>query len=242
MRCSNPGCRKLTTGPRNDSHQIINIGVAAHITAASPGGPRFNPGLPPEKRKSPENGIWLCQNCAKLADNDPDRYTAELLHYWKSWSEEAALSEIEGQKYTNPYLSDSSAEIEISYKRVHISPERHDYLLEVILFNLGTEPISSFHVDLEFPSCVIENVEKNPIYVSDRSNFETSFFRVSHRSGCKELFPGDSGVIMSIPYYMVHDIYYRRGNLFHQKVRATFFQTGFLPLRVERVFGELQIF
>lgn len=41
IRCSNAGCRKLTTGPRNESSQIINIGVGAHITAATPGGPRF---------------------------------------------------------------------------------------------------------------------------------------------------------------------------------------------------------
>ena len=80
VRCSNPACRKLTTGPRNDSHQIINIGVAAHITGASPGGPRYNPSLTTKQRKSPENGIWLCQNCAKLVDNDSARYTVEILN------------------------------------------------------------------------------------------------------------------------------------------------------------------
>lgn len=242
VRCSNPSCRKLTAGPRNDSSQIINIGVAAHITAASSGGPRYNPSLTSEERSSPENGIWLCQNCAKLVDNDPNRYAVEILYYWKSWSEESTLSEIEGQRYKTFDAPDSTAEIEISYKRVHIRSERHDYLLEVRLSNLGIEPISSYHVDLEFPTRVIKNVENNPLYVPNRSDFETSFFRVSHRSNNKELFPGDSGVIISLPYYMIHDIYRRRGNLFNQKVRATFFQAGFLPLRVERLFGELQIF
>lgn len=96
IRCSNPGCRKLTTGPRSKSIQIINIGVGAHITAAAPGGPRFDPNLSNEERTSPNNGIWLCQNCAKLVDNDPDRYPVNILRSWKQSAESVALSEIEG--------------------------------------------------------------------------------------------------------------------------------------------------
>lgn len=177
-----------------------------------------------------------------MVDNDPSRYTVEILNNWKNWSEKAALAEIEGKKYTSLDLPDSSTEIEISYKRINITSERHDYLLEITISNLGVEPILSFHVDLEFPSRVIENIEENPLYVANRSNFETSLFRVSHRSDGKELFPGDSEVIISLQYYMVHHIYYRRGNLFEQKVSATFYQVGFRPLRVEKFFGELQIF
>ena len=45
--CSNPGCRGSTVGPGSEEAKIINIGVAAHITAASPGtkekpGPRYD--------------------------------------------------------------------------------------------------------------------------------------------------------------------------------------------------------
>lgn len=91
-RCSNPQCRKQTTGPQEDVTKAISIGVAAHITAASPGGPRFDSTMSPEKRKSGENGIWMCQNCAKLIDSDEKRYTVDLLREWKKLSEEAALS------------------------------------------------------------------------------------------------------------------------------------------------------
>ena len=49
IRCSNPGCRKLTTGPRSDSAKIINIGVAAHMTAAAPGGQGLDPNLSSEE-------------------------------------------------------------------------------------------------------------------------------------------------------------------------------------------------
>ena len=69
-RCANPNCRKLTCGPCEDENKAINIGVAAHITAASPGGPRYDETLTSEERKSINNGIWLCQSCAKLIDDD----------------------------------------------------------------------------------------------------------------------------------------------------------------------------
>ena len=59
--CSNPNCRKQTSGPQKDSNKTINIGVAAHITAASSKGPRFDKSLTNEQRKSESNGIWLCQ-------------------------------------------------------------------------------------------------------------------------------------------------------------------------------------
>jgi hypothetical protein len=36
-RCSNPGCRAWTNGPHSDPSKALNVGVAAHITAAAPG-------------------------------------------------------------------------------------------------------------------------------------------------------------------------------------------------------------
>lgn len=88
--CSNPSCNVLTYGPGQDPSKSANRGVAAHITAAAPDGPRYDSSLTPEKRRSADNGIWLCQNCAKVVDNDEDRYTADLLRYWKKNAEERA--------------------------------------------------------------------------------------------------------------------------------------------------------
>ena len=34
-------------------------------------------------RRSRENGIWLCQNCGKLVDADPSKYSVETLRAWK---------------------------------------------------------------------------------------------------------------------------------------------------------------
>jgi hypothetical protein len=96
--CSREGCEQPTSGPRTDPEKSINVGVAAHITAASPGGPRYDPTLTPEQRRSAENGIWLCQTCAKLADNDEARYPTTLLHSWKARAELKALLRLEARR------------------------------------------------------------------------------------------------------------------------------------------------
>jgi hypothetical protein len=87
--CSNPNCRRPTSGP--DSEQgTVNIGVAAHISAAAPGGPRFDSQLTSIERSAASNGIWLCQSCAKLIDSDPVNFTPDLLLSWKESSEARA--------------------------------------------------------------------------------------------------------------------------------------------------------
>jgi hypothetical protein len=64
--------------------------VAAHITAASSGGARYDASLSPQQRSSIENGIWLCETCAKEIDDAADLYTVELLRYWKQNAERSA--------------------------------------------------------------------------------------------------------------------------------------------------------
>lgn len=96
FNCSNPRCRQITSGPQSDPQKAVNIGVAAHITGASKEGPRYDPNLSSSQRKSIDNGIWLCQNCAKLIDNDKHKYTSLLLCKWKEKAEEYASQLIEG--------------------------------------------------------------------------------------------------------------------------------------------------
>ena len=93
-QCSNPTCGAKTAGPQMDPGKAINIGVASHITAASPGGPRYEPTLSDADRAAPENGIWLCQNCAKLVDNDVIRFPEALLRHWKQSAERRAFEQL----------------------------------------------------------------------------------------------------------------------------------------------------
>lgn len=90
--CSN--CWSLTSGPQQEPTKTVSIDVAAHITAAAVSGPRYDPQLSSVERKSIQNGIWLCQNCAKLIDSDPQRYSVALLRQWKSQAEERVHQEL----------------------------------------------------------------------------------------------------------------------------------------------------
>jgi hypothetical protein len=94
QHCSNPDCRALTSGPQDDPAKAVNVGVAAHIAAASEGGPRYDPDMLTDERKSPTNAVWLCHNCAKLVDNDVHRFPTELLQKWKREAEDATQKEV----------------------------------------------------------------------------------------------------------------------------------------------------
>lgn len=104
-RCSNPDCPlQSTSGPHEDPSRSVNIGVAAHITAASKGGPRYDGSLTPAQRRSITNGIWLCQNCAKLIDSDALRFTVEMLRRWKEEAEAAASCRVSGRPERPPVV------------------------------------------------------------------------------------------------------------------------------------------
>lgn len=87
--CSRPECRTLTLSPSPAKpDDYVMLGVAAHITAAAPGGPRYDESLSPEQRADIENGIFLCELCAKLIDkNQGQDHPARLLHDWKAQHE-----------------------------------------------------------------------------------------------------------------------------------------------------------
>ncbi|BFT64288.1 hypothetical protein PMm318_A50470 [Pseudomonas moorei] len=65
--CSFYGCGRPTNGPEikgDGSVGVKGVAVAAHIYAASPGGPRPPVGLTDEEIRAESNGIWLCPDDA----------------------------------------------------------------------------------------------------------------------------------------------------------------------------------
>lgn len=93
FRCSHPDCRVPTSGPGEGELDVAHFGRAAHITAAAPGGPRYDETLTSEQRRSINNAIWLCANHADEIDDLESRYTAQLLRDWKKQAEAAADAE-----------------------------------------------------------------------------------------------------------------------------------------------------
>lgn len=99
-QCSNPFCNQPTIGPHSNPLKTTLVGVAAHITAASPNGPRYDSSISPDDRRHIENGIWLCVNCSTLIDKDEQSYPKTLLVKWKKDAEKQALGKITGENTT----------------------------------------------------------------------------------------------------------------------------------------------
>ena len=55
--CSNPDCRRTTTGPAEEPTKAINIGEAAHIFGANPGSKRFRLEMSGRARSEITNAI-----------------------------------------------------------------------------------------------------------------------------------------------------------------------------------------
>lgn len=90
MRCANPDCGRPTSAPSDAATGAsTRLGKACHISAASPGGPRYDATLSPEQRAHADNGIWLCAECADRVDKieNESMYPVELLRNWKSFHE-----------------------------------------------------------------------------------------------------------------------------------------------------------
>lgn len=93
-KCSMPNCRKPTLIPNSVHDNFLTLGDAAHISAASEGGPRYNPALTPEQRKHESNGIWLCKECAYIVDHDKEEpYNTQTLLSFKQYAEKKAKLE-----------------------------------------------------------------------------------------------------------------------------------------------------
>ena len=98
-RCSNPHCRKSTVGPSESARTgVAVVGAAAHITAAAPGGPRYDRTLSEAEGRAYFNGIWACADHARLIDTDEFRYSTELLMAWKLRAEQLARWALEARQ------------------------------------------------------------------------------------------------------------------------------------------------
>jgi hypothetical protein len=73
--CSDPSCCQLTVCANSDGSGEMDLGVAAHICAAAPGGPRYDVNQTSEQRKSADNGIWMCHLHGAAVDKKDPNFT-----------------------------------------------------------------------------------------------------------------------------------------------------------------------
>lgn len=130
-RCCFKGCGIATIGPKyGDALNTSSIGVGAHIYAASPKGPRYNPNMTSEERKAPDNCIWMCDTHSRLIDTDEKAYSPTLLHKWKENAEKEAADRLKNYQYSQTELSDKKT-LESIFKRL-IQDGQYDVLIMLI--------------------------------------------------------------------------------------------------------------
>lgn len=161
--CSNPSCGALTIGPSDtDDEKSVNVGTAAHIHAAAPGGCRYDPNQSAEQRASITNGIWLCRTCGTRVDTDCAAFPADLLRQWKT-QHEAAIKEgglspeplaVTISTLTGLRLPATSAGGTISSS--HVAALRQH---ELRIVNRSGRELQSISIRLQFPELVLEPVE-----------------------------------------------------------------------------------
>ena len=155
--CSKPDCRAITVGPKQGNDDAAVLGQAAHICAASPGGPRYDPLMTREQRKSFDNGIWLCEKCARLIDVDYEAYPVERLVKWKkdaearqhkallqSLTEEQYLSHQDDLGLLRYYQPPKELDIIFGVRASAISVRNATYLQSGLYSSFGTGTVSPF--------------------------------------------------------------------------------------------------
>ena len=78
--CAYPTCgRELTLDPLHPDDDSKVIGKAAHIAAASPGGPRYDPTMTGQQRSSIDNLMFLCGDHHDAVDSQLSHHTTDFL-------------------------------------------------------------------------------------------------------------------------------------------------------------------
>lgn len=151
-KCSFPGCGRNTVGPNSDDPtKKVNNGIAAHIHAAAPGGPRYNPKMSSLERKHISNGIWMCRDHGNLIDADYTEYSASTLHEWKEQAERRAA---ESLKLPTPELTTSNTTLiqlgsGIIYYAIWNAIHSQEWSFELIAPFIGDHDLLNSYV-LEF--------------------------------------------------------------------------------------------
>lgn len=94
-RCANPECRKILVVDKTDSDIESLVAQMAHIAGEKEGSPRYDNTMTTKERNSYANLIFVCGNCHKMIDDQPNTYTVEKLHEMKTNHEKWILESTE---------------------------------------------------------------------------------------------------------------------------------------------------
>jgi hypothetical protein len=196
LLCSNPTCLAPTTGPQSDPSNVINLGVAAHITAAARGGPRFDPSMSGDARVTASNGIWLCQSCAKLIDSDVAVYRKDLLHQWKTRAEQEAKARLGRTKRIGSSQKHSVTSLKRDLKmRDHL----HRDLLKSTAQRMELPRVTGRSAKFAHSEVIIRRIDDRTYPNVDDSPGISGWFKLE----VLDFYPGGINCILNLKYALV---------------------------------------
>ncbi len=114
----------------------------------------------------------------------------------------------------------SSLKVGLTYGKIGILPERHDYRLMCNIENINTTSINEFCVDIKFPSILV--VDSLKFYYQESSDKKWKYYRItSENTDIKKMYPGDNILIPVLNYYIDNDIYSKHHGMFTENVCVT---------------------
>ena len=242
-RCSNPDCRALTSGPKSTPEGSINLGVAAHITAAAPGGTRYNSLLTSDERSSINNAIWLCQTCSQLIDKDPERFTERILRRWKADAESRAARELGVPRAASD--SPLAHRLDVAVNARNVPPFAFAFMTDIPeeLYSIRWREIpfrDQIWVDRALYALSITNLSPHEVLLTDFS-MDTTPINLSPKTGLQFI---EQGAHQSLEFLFDLSRTAPRPLLLRQTpgsqaTKSKFFETGgcisIVPGRTERV-------
>lgn len=147
-QCSICHCPTISASEEGDD-KVSSIGVASHICAAAPKGPRYDESMTTEERKSIDNCIWLCQTHSKLIDNDEKKFTVEKLKEFKRQAEEMVKIAVEQGKSFLSDVQNSGLPLKKIFDILNSYIISGDFLnLKLILDSMDTEKMDLNLLDI----------------------------------------------------------------------------------------------
>lgn len=220
-KCAFPQC----------SHSLVNsenllIGAIAHIEAENPNGPRYNPNRSARERVDFDNLIILCPNHHALIDSDNITYTVVVLKKMKNDHE----------------MQLSSALLSLDYRTDNITPDIHEYELEVSIRNNSGTTIKNPKLKVSLPTRVFRVCSFLGKKRIDESVMQIDFPKLD----ITEIHPGEEELIMpssnvGINYFMDSAIH-NDHNVMNQIVVVKLFGDSMIPIEVIKDFRSLQKF
>jgi hypothetical protein len=138
-------------------------------------------------------------------------------------------------------VGSAHAQLKLSYEKVKITGERHDYMLVVGVTNSGTTRLTEYQIDLLFPDAFLSQTMQYGHEVHDRRTGTHRMFRLSeqeHRNA--PIFPGDTMRIFTLPYFVDQTNFDSKA--MEQMVAATLRLGKEKPIVEERPIRDFQIF